>query len=233
MQIILISGYSGSGKSVALNTLEDEGYYCIDNLPIPLLAQLIEQLKQRISNEQYIGLAIGIDARSDVQELADLPGFLQQLRAKGVIVKVVFLRCEEQILLRRFSETRRKHPLSRNRLSLLQAINEEKLRLGGLADMADLILDTTSLSLHDLRRDLAMRVAGQSSMYSLLFQSFGFKHGAPSDSDFVFDVRCLPNPYWSKELRGFTGRETPVQKYLESQQFVIFESVARVQQVGI
>jgi len=220
MQLIIVSGLSGSGKSVALNTLEDEGFYCVDNLPTGLL----EPLLGSVSNRQiklYDRIAVGIDARSDASELLELPQTVQRLSRQGVETQILFLHAEMKTLIRRFSETRRKHPMSRKGMPLMEAIEVERAVLSGVNASADLSIDTTQLTLHGLRDLIKERLLSKSSVgLSLLFQSFGFKNGLPGDTDFVFDVRCLPNPHWESRLRDKTGRDSEVVKYLNSHPMV-------------
>mgnify|MGYP006423428537 CR=1 FL=1 len=217
MRLIVISGLSGSGKSVALNTLEDEGFYCIDNLPSGLIEPLVDQLAGG-EHALYERVAVGIDARSDVSDLQAFPGLLERLRHRGgLTVELVFLRTAADTLLRRFSETRRKHPLSLDGMPLVEAIEREHALLAPIAEQADLLIDTTHQTLHALRALLRDHLLpDEPEGLALLLQSFGFKNGVPLDSDFVFDVRCLPNPHWEPRLRALTGLEPPVAEYLES-----------------
>ncbi len=217
MRIIIVSGLSGSGKTVALHALEDEGFYCMDNLPIGLLNQVVEHLENspHHTNES---IALGVDARSGTADLKHFPDVVASIRQSGHETTVLFLQTEQQILLKRFSETRRKHPLSHDGLSLIEALDKEKELLAPVMLSADLTLDTTGLNIHDLNLALRQRLGdsentGNTSL-SVLIQSFGFKHGIPLDSDFVFDMRCLPNPYWESKLRKHTGLEQPVVDYL-------------------
>ncbi|MFW5969193.1 MAG: RNase adapter RapZ [Halofilum sp. (in: g-proteobacteria)] len=228
MRLIVVSGLSGSGKSVALNTLEDEGFYCIDNLPTGLIGPLVEQLLTgNMSIHERV--AVGIDARSDVDDLRAFPQLLDELREReGLTVEVVFLQTATDTLLRRFSETRRKHPLSRDGMPLVEAIAGEQDILSGISDRADLLIDTTHLTLHGLRALLRERLLPDDPHgLSLLLQSFGFKNGVPLDSDFVFDVRCLPNPHWEPRLRALTGVDREVIAYLEASEDVerMYESI--------
>jgi len=214
MRLIILSGLSGSGKSIALNTLEDQGFYCIDNLPTGVLLPLIESLQQTHLN-LYDRVAVGIDARSDANELKNFPRTIKALKTRGVQVEVVFLHSELKTLLLRFSETRRKHPLSQRGIPLLEAVEVENVVLGKIRLMADLIIDSSSLSLYQLRNLIIQRLLPKTNdNLSLLIQSFGFKKGVPADSDFVYDVRCLPNPYWDPLLRESTGRDQDVADYL-------------------
>jgi len=214
MRLIILSGLSGSGKSIALNTLEDQGFYCIDNLPTGVLLPLIESLQHARLN-LYDRVAVGIDGRSDANELKNFPSTVKALKALGVQVEVVFLHSEIKTLLLRFSETRRKHPLSQRGIPLLEAVEVENVVLSKIRLMADLIIDSSSLSLYQLRNLIIQRLLPKTNdNLSLLVQSFGFKKGVPADSDFVYDVRCLPNPYWDPLLRESTGRDQNVADYL-------------------
>jgi UPF0042 nucleotide-binding protein len=217
MRLVVISGRSGSGKTSALNILEDVGFTCIDNLPASLLPALILQLKED-SSAKEISLAVGIDARNLVGDLGEIPKILADIEDSGVAVDVIFLQARHNDLLRRYSETRRKHPLSTESVSLKQAIELEKDILKPISDISDRTIDTSGLSLHQLRDLIKSTVVPhQQESMSILFESFGFKRGVPSDSDFVFDVRCLPNPYWKVELRTQTGNDEAVIEFLESQ----------------
>lgn len=228
MRLIVVSGLSGSGKSVALNTLEDEGFYCIDNLPTGLIEPLVEQLLGG-NMPVHERVAVGIDARSDVSDLRAFPELLDELRERpGLAVEVMFLQTAVDTLLRRFSETRRKHPLSRDGMPLVEAIEREQEILSGISDRADLLVDTSHLTLHGLRALLRERLLPDDPQgLSLLLQSFGFKNGVPLDSDFVFDVRCLPNPHWEPRLRALTGTDGEVIEYLEASEGVerMFSSI--------
>jgi UPF0042 nucleotide-binding protein len=217
MRLVIISGRSGSGKTSALNILEDVGFTCIDNLPASLLPELVTQLKDE-PGEIELMLAVGIDARNLVGDLSKIPSMLHDIEDTGVAVDVVFLQARRNDLLRRYSETRRKHPLSNESISLKEAIELEKEMLTPISDISDRTIDTSGLSLHQLR-DLIKNtvVPDNRESMSILFESFGFKRGVPSDSDFVFDVRCLPNPYWKLELRTQTGNDPAVIEFLESQ----------------
>ena len=229
MKLTIVSGLSGSGKSVALHTLEDEDYYCVDNLPASLLPELMNQL----SNSQlnlYQHVAVGLDARSESSGLKAFPKILQRLRDAGLEVEILFLQTDTNTLVRRFNETRRKHPLSGRDRPLVSAIEIEKNLLAELIEQADMTIDTTQLNLHQLRQQIANIVIGRPhNTMSLLFQSFGFKHGIPGDTDFVFDVRCLPNPHWDPTLRSKTGRDSAVVEFLEQHNSVesMFNSVRK------
>ena len=217
MRLVIISGHSGSGKTSALNILEDVGFTCIDNLPASLLQNLITQLNSNTNHEE-LNIAVGIDARNLVGDLSKIPEILKIIEADGVSVSVVFLYARRSDLLRRYSETRRRHPLSSETIGLKEAINLEKELLSQISDIADRSIDTSRLTLHQLR-DLVKNtiVPNNPEHMSILFESFGFKRGVPSDSDFVFDVRCLPNPYWKQQLKNQTGNDEGVIEFLESQ----------------
>ncbi|WP_346839301.1 RNase adapter RapZ [Microbulbifer sp. SAOS-129_SWC] len=223
MRLVIISGRSGSGKSSALQLLEDVGFNCIDNLPASLLPELVKRMReqpQQLTHNALNGsprLALGIDARNLWQDVQQAPQVISTLRESGVQCDLIYLDARSPVLVQRFSETRRKHPLSDNRTHLLEALNREKELLAPLAAMADLVIDTSSLSLHQLRDLVKTRVVGRDSPgMAILFQSFGFKHGVPVDADLVFDLRCLPNPYWVAELRQKTGLDPEVAEYLRS-----------------
>ena len=217
MRLVIISGHSGSGKTSALNILEDVGFTCIDNLPASLLQSLISQLNSN-NNHEELNIAVGIDARNLVGDLSKIPEILKIIEADGVSVSVLFLYARRSDLLRRYSETRRRHPLSSETIGLKEAINLEKELLSPISDIADRSIDTSRLTLHQLR-DLVKNtiVPNNPEHMSILFESFGFKRGVPSDSDFVFDVRCLPNPYWKQQLKNQTGNDDGVIEFLESQ----------------
>ncbi|HEX5637421.1 MAG TPA: RNase adapter RapZ, partial [Gammaproteobacteria bacterium] len=218
MKLVIISGLSGSGKSVALHTLEDEGYYCVDNLPLGLLPGFIEQLsgkQMRIYNE----VAVGIDARSGVEELMRFNEILEDIRTKNIDVEVIYFQADINTLIKRYNDTRRRHPLAKRGIPLAEAIELEQTLISPIALTADLCLDTTRTNIHQLRSLLKERVLLKPAHeMSLLIQSFGFKNGSPSDSDFVFDLRCLPNPHWEPALRELTGQDPAVCRYLDSRQ---------------
>lgn len=219
MKLVIVSGHSGSGKSVALHTLEDLGYYCIDNLPAGLLSTLAVEL-MRASNPVDVA-AVGIDARNLPQALLQFNDILAQIETQGVKCEILFLTCDTDILIKRFSETRRRHPLSSDQVSLAEAVAQEKAVLEPIAKRADLFIDTSKTTIHQLRSLVHQRIEGrQDSQLSLSFQSFGYKHGIPPDVDFVFDARCLPNPHWLPELRPLTGRDPAVIQYLEGELLV-------------
>jgi UPF0042 nucleotide-binding protein len=220
LQLVVVSGLSGAGKSVALHTLEDAGYYCIDNLPADLLPAFAAQMMSA-GGLDYQRSAVGIDARNPSRALQRFPEILNELRAKGMECQLLFLEADDPILIKRFSETRRRHPLSRQDVSLGEAIARERELLGHLASSADLRVDTSLTSLHQLRDIVRLRVGGgPPGSLSVLFQSFGFKHGVPRDADFAFDTRCLPNPHWDPHLRPLTGLDAEVQAFLSCEPLV-------------
>lgn len=219
MEIIFVSGMSGSGKTVALHLLEDVGYTSIDNFPIRLLGQFVEE-EVRQGRGSGRRVALGIDARAGETDLQVLPRILDDLRSQGVQCEVLFLTSDDEVLIQRYSETRRRHPLSGGDESLADAIRRERALLSTVVECADLVIDTTHLNVHDLRELMRKRLRSanpESTSIALMFMSFGFKHGVPRDADFVFDVRCLPNPHWENNLRPLTGRDTEVQDYLKAQ----------------
>ena len=213
MRLVIVSGLSGSGKSVALNVLEDAGFYCIDNIPVGLLRSFVKEIEPR-QDPDYDQVGVGLDARN-LPDVAQLPGLIDELRKSGSGCEVVFLQASDDVLLSRFSETRRKHPLTSDNISLPEALAKERQLLGPIIDMADLIIDTSSTTVYDLRDLLRDRIANRDqATLSILIESFGYKHGLPADADFVFDVRCLPNPYWEPKLRPLNGRDQPVRDFL-------------------
>jgi UPF0042 nucleotide-binding protein len=216
IRLIVVSGLSGSGKSVALNMLEDLGWYCIDNIPAGLVQALVSH-SLRTEEPIYRRLAVGLDARNRPDDLASIPALVADLRRSGLRCEVLYLHAENEVLLRRYGETRRRHPLAGADRSLADAIAEERRLLHPLIDSADLVIDTSRMSVHELRDLIAKRVEPQApGRLSILFESFGFKHGTPGDADFVFDARTLPNPYWEPTLQPLTGRDSRVIEFLES-----------------
>ncbi len=219
MKLLIISGRSGSGKSTVLHILEDRGYYCIDNLPASLLPSLADRLISDSSANSNI--AVSIDARNLYTDLQNVPKILEELKKKCLQVDIIFLDANRQTLLRRFSESRRRHPLSNDKVDLPEAINRESDLLESIALMASLSIDTSNMNLHELRDIIKNRIIELSDTgLALLFQSFGFKNGVPVDADIVYDVRCLPNPHWETQLRSLTGLDEKVVQYLDSQQEV-------------
>lgn len=217
MHLIIVSGRSGSGKSTALDVLEDSGYYCIDNLPAGLLPELAERALLHTELLQPL-VAVSIDARNLPSQLKRFPELLDEVRARHIQCDVLYLDADDETLLKRFSETRRRHPLTTPERSLAEAIHDESLLLGPIIDLADLKIDTTHLNLYQLRDTLKLRLLNKPEPgTAFLVESFGFKRGMPVDADLVFDVRCLPNPYWKPELREHSGLEPSVAKYLAAQ----------------
>lgn len=217
MRLIIVSGRSGSGKSTALDVLEDNGFYCIDNLPAGLLPELAERalLHTELLHPQ---VAVSIDARNLPSQLKRFSELLDEVRGRNIRCDVLYLDASEETLLKRFSETRRRHPLTNEQRSLAEAMTAETTLLTPIIDRADLKIDTTHLNLYQLRDTLKLRLLNQPEPgTAYLIESFGFKRGMPVDADVVFDVRCLPNPYWKPELRDFTGLEQPVEEYLAAQ----------------
>ena len=210
MRLFVISGQSGSGKSVALKALEDAGFYCIDNLPADLLAVTAQHLRA----SGYGNVAVSIDARS-ARNLEGVAETLQGLQA-GIDLRVIFLATKQDTLVQRFSETRRRHPLSTGERSLAECIRAEQEILAPLAELGHR-LDTSDLSANSLRAWIREFCRLESAAFTLVFQSFGFKHGIPLDADLVFDVRCLPNPHYDLQLRPLTGKDAPVIDFLRRQ----------------
>jgi UPF0042 nucleotide-binding protein len=215
VHIIVISGLSGAGKSIALHMLEDLGFYCIDNMPAALLKPFVSHTV-RSDEASYQRTAIGLDARNTPQEVATVPALLDELKRSGIHCEVVYLQATDAALLRRYAETRRKHPLSSEQRGLPEAIQLERELLAPIANAADRIIDTSHMGLHDLRH-LVHRTVGHEADGALMitFESFGFKRGIPGDADFVFDARTLPNPYWEPALRHLTGRDPQVIEFLK------------------
>jgi UPF0042 nucleotide-binding protein len=221
LRLIIVSGLSGAGKSVALHMLEDLGYYCIDNIPAALLKPFISHTV-RGSEKIYERTAIGLDARNTDAEIASVPTLVDELERSGIDCEVLFLVANDDELLRRFAETRRAHPLSRQGESLREAIATEHRLLEPVLNRADLVIDTSRMGVHGLRDLIYRRLDPRSKdRLSILVESFGFKHGIPGDADFVFDARSLPNPYWESALRPLTGRDAPVVRFLEAQPGVL------------
>ena len=220
MNMVIVSGLSGSGKSVALHALEDMDFYCIDNLPVGLLTAFAREFSSTtLPNNGQVG--IGIDARNHPDQLERFPAILAELRSLGVNCRILFLQSDDATLLKRFSETRRKHPLSNRDTPLADAIERERGLLEPISANADLFIDTSRTNVHQLR-ELVMESIGNTrgAGFSVLLRSFGYKHGIPADADFVFDARCLPNPHWIPDLRSRTGLDKEVADYLEQQPVV-------------
>jgi len=218
LRLIIVSGLSGSGKSVALHVLEDLGYYCIDNLPAGLLTAAVDEVR-RDDGATSKFLAVGVDARNHAENLDTLPDLLHELRSQGVNTDVIFLHASDEILLQRYGETRRRHPLAEQGTQLRAAIKSERAILAQIQMSADLIVDTSQSSIYELADVIRSRVDRRDiEELSVLIESFGFKYGIPTDADFVFDLRSLPNPYWTIELRGLTGLDEEVRDFLDAQE---------------
>ncbi len=216
MKLIVISGRSGSGKSTALKVLEDIGYFCVDNIPVGLLPELAKHAMKRLTEkpDEPRHVAVGIDARNTISDLLSFPVLLKEI-PKEINVDIIFVDANDDILIKRFSETRRKHPLTNDEVSLPEALAIESKQLAAIAAMADLSIDSSFLNIHQLRSTVRERVGTKNNVnLSVLIQSFGYKGSIPIDSDFVFDVRCLPNPYWNTELREYSGRDPVIQQFL-------------------
>lgn len=216
MKLVVVSGLSGAGKTVALRQYEDLGWYCIDNIPLDFVEPLVTHALLN-ADPRYARLAIGVDARETPLQISTFPERLELFRKRGVNVDVLFLTATEEIILKRYSETRRKHPLSDSQTSLLEAIYQERALLAPIANAADVTIDTTRLNLHELRSAIDRRLPGATPKLAVLFLSFGFKNGIPTGADYVFDVRCLPNPHWVPALRPLDGRAAPIANYLSAQ----------------
>jgi RNase adapter protein RapZ len=219
-QLIIVTGLSGSGKSIALHALEDSGYYCVDNLPATMLPHIAEHLQvesrrpESAKATNFDRVAISIDSRSVAIET--LPAHIEQLKLQGITTQVLFLESNVETLVKRFSETRRKHPLSKDTTTLAESIAVERELLGNLGTLGH-VIDTSHISANKLRAWIKEAVSTERSGLTLLFTSFGFKHGIPLDADFVFDIRCLPNPHYDPKMRDLTGRDAEVQSFLASQ----------------
>jgi len=212
-QVVIVSGMSGAGKSTALNALEDMGFYCVDNLPPALLSDFTRHVEG--DTGRYAKVALGIDARAPGEDLSDFPDWLQALRRDGLDCRLLFLNADDAALLQRFSETRRRHPMSRGQHVLTESITRERDLLEPIRQSADWELDTSDLNIHQLRHQTWKCVGPESGGMTVVVQSFAFKNGVPGDVDFVFDARSLPNPHWKPELRAFSGRDREVSQWLE------------------
>ncbi len=215
---IIISGRSGSGKSTALHILEDLDYYCIDNLPASLIPDLIGKTE---GQREKTNIAVSIDARNIATDLQEFPSKLNQLRADGITPKIIYLDSASPTLVKRFSETRRKHPLTTSETGLREALELESDLLDGISEIASLKIDTTDMTIHELRDMISSRVAFSDHTFEMGFQSFAFKGGVPIDADFVFDVRSLPNPHWIPHLRALTGLDEEIIAFLDQQSDVV------------
>lgn len=214
MRLIIVSGLSGSGKSVALHLLEDIDFYCVDNIPAALLKPFISHTI-RGTDDTYPRTAVGLDARNRANEIETIPALVAELRRSGISCEVLYLHASDEVLLKRYAETRRKHPLVGGEVSLREAIASERTLLEPITNAADMVIDTSHMGVHTLRERIRERIDSRhDGRLSLMFESFGYKHGIPGDADFVFDVRSLPNPYWEHGLRHLSGRDPAVADYL-------------------
>jgi UPF0042 nucleotide-binding protein len=217
LRLIIVSGLSGSGKTIALHVLEDLGFFCIDNLPAALLTAAVNDIRAGADSMNL--LAVGVDARTRAKDLASLPHVLRKLSDQDVITEILFLHASDDILRQRYSESRRRHPLAVSGAQLQDAIEKEREILAELHNSADLIIDTSRSSVYELAGVIRQRVDRRDGeALSVLIQSFGFKYGIPADADFVFDLRSLPNPYWTIKLRGLNGLDKEVAAFLDEQQ---------------
>jgi RNase adapter protein RapZ len=214
MRLIIVSGLSGSGKSVALHMLEDIDFYCVDNIPAALLKPFISHTV-RVMGDTYPRTAVGLDARNRASEIETIPALVTELRRSNIDCEVLYLHAAEEVLLKRYAETRRKHPLVTGEIGLREAIALERKLLDPITAAADWVIDTSNMGVHALRDLIRERIERRrEGQLSLMFESFGYKHGIPGDADFVFDVRSLPNPHWETALRRLNGRDSAVIEYL-------------------
>jgi UPF0042 nucleotide-binding protein len=214
MRLIIVSGLSGSGKSVALHLLEDIDFYCVDNIPAALLKPFVSHTI-RDTDAPYPQTAVGLDARNRPHEIETIPSLVAELRRIGISCEVLYLHASDEVLLKRYAETRRKHPLVSRDVSLREAIATERRLMEPITASADLVIDTSHMGVHALRERIRERIDRRhEGRLALMFESFGYKNGIPGDADFVFDVRTLPNPYWEHSLRQLTGRDPQVIEYL-------------------
>ena len=213
-RLIVVSGLSGSGKTIALRTLEDLDYYCVDNLPSALLPAFVDAVAQAQPG-RHQRLAVGIDVRNRAEDLNKLPQVLAGLGSQGIEHQLIFLDARDDVLFKRYSDTRRRHPLTGEGLSLNDAIARERKLMRPLSSIAERVIDTSDLNVHQLRRLIATELGMADGPLSLMFESFAYKRGVPADADFVFDARCLPNPHWDAQLRPLSGRDAAVRAWLE------------------
>jgi UPF0042 nucleotide-binding protein len=212
-KLVLVTGLSGGGKSTALRALEDLGCYCVDNLPAALLKEFAQQIKN--DPRRYSRVALGVDARSPGCDLDEIPLWLDKLAKAGLKCQLLFLTADAKAIIKRFSETRRRHPLTSDQHSLPQAIEQEKELLDGLRQKADWVIDTSDTNIHQLRRQVWKCAGNENDTMTIVLESFAFKQGVPQDVDFIFDARILPNPHWVESLREHSGLDQPVREWLE------------------
>lgn len=215
---MLVTGLSGGGKSTALRAIEDLGFYCVDNLPAALLPEFAAQIKH--GSDIYSRVALGIDARSPEQDLAGIPAWLEGLVGSGIECQMLFLDADSRAIIKRFSETRRRHPLTSDQRALPQAIEREIALLAGLRQRADWVIDTSDTNIHQLRRQVWNCIGSGNESMTVVLESFAFKRGVPQDVDFIFDARILPNPHWVESLRDCSGLDEPVRQWLERDESV-------------
>jgi len=216
--LVLVTGLSGGGKSTALRAIEDLGFYCVDNLPAALLPEFADQIKH--GTDIYSRVALGIDARSPEQDLREIPGWLEGLAGPGIDCQMLFLDADSKAIIKRFSETRRRHPLTNDQRALPEAIEREIVLLAGLRQRADWVIDTSDTNIHQLRRQVWNCIGTGNESMTVVLESFAFKRGVPQDVDFIFDARILPNPHWVESLRDFSGLDEPVRRWLDQDEAV-------------
>ncbi len=219
IHLIVLTGMSGGGKTVALRALEDLEFYCVDNLPSALLPQLVNAVVQD-DQDTHRRIAVGVDIRNRGADLDHMPSVLSDLAAAGVQVHMIFLDCSDAVLIKRYSETRRRHPLAGQGVSLGDAIATERKLLRPMMAIAEKVIDSSDLNVHQLRRLVATGYAQATAGLTLMFQSFAYRRGLPQDADFVFDARCLPNPHWQPHLRPLSGKDAPVREFLDAEPLV-------------
>ena len=220
MRLIIVSGLSGSGKSVALRLLEDLDFYCVDNIPVRLLRAFVTEMANR-DDYTFENIGIGLDVRSHHSDMAEIPELLKDLARSGTQIETIFLQADTSVILKRYRETRRKHPLTDQNTSLEEAIVKERELLRPVFNSAELIINTSNTNIYELREQIRDRVAQrENTTVSIQIESFGYKHGLPDNADFIFDVRCLPNPYWHPDLQVLNGRDQAVVDFLSAQPLV-------------
>jgi len=220
VHLVVLTGMSGGGKTVALRALEDLEFYCVDNLPASLLPRLVNAVLEDRGGQRMTRIAVGVDARNREHDIEIMPSVLSELAAAGVQVHLIFLDCRDEVLIKRYSETRRRHPLAMRNVSLADAIAAERRLLRPLMGIAEKVIDSSALNVHQLRRLVATDYARATEGLTVMFQSFAFKRGLPLDADFVFDARCLPNPHWQPQLRPLSGKDAPVRDFLDADPLV-------------